>query len=83
MFFFLDKTKITNFADNNTTYAIENDIMELLKTLETETSSVLNWFRVNEMKPNQGKCHLLVADIDHKYYSSNSYIYLDNAFFSK
>ena len=42
IFFFLDKTKIANFADDNT--AIEND-MELLKTLESETSTVLNWFR--------------------------------------
>ena len=32
------------------------------------------------MKPNQGKCHLLVADINHTDYSSNSYIYLENAF---
>ena len=38
IFFFLDKTKIANFADDNTAYAIEDDIMELLKTLESETS---------------------------------------------
>ena len=80
IFFFLDKTKIANFADDNTTYAIEKDIMNLLKTLEAETLSVLNWFRFNEMKPNQGKCHLLVADINHKYYTSKSYIYLEGAF---
>ena len=80
IFFFLNKSKIANFADDNTAYAIENDIMELLKTLESETFTVLNWFRMNEMKPNQGKCHLLVADINHKLYSSNSYIYLENAF---
>ena len=80
IFFFLDKAKIANFADDNTTFAIESDIMELLKTLESETFSILNWFRMNEMKPNQDKCHLLVADINHRYYSSNSYIYLDNAF---
>ena len=80
IFFFLDKIKIANFADDNTIYTVENDIMELLKTQESETFSVLNWFRLNEMKPNQGKCHLLVADIDHKSYSSNSYIYLDNTF---
>ena len=80
VFFFLDKTKIANYADDNTTYVIENDIMKLLKTLESETLSVLNWFRMNEMKANQGKCHLLIADINHKYYTSNSYIYLDNAF---
>ena len=57
MFFFLDKIKIAKFADDNTIYTVENDIMELLKTLEAKTFSVLNWFRLNEMKPNQGKCH--------------------------
>ena len=33
VFFFLDKTGIANYADDNTTYTTENDIMELLKTL--------------------------------------------------
>ena len=80
MFFFLDKTKIENYADDNTTYAIENDIMELLKSLESETCSVLNWFRMNEMKPNQNKCRLLIAEVSYKYYSSNSYKYIDHAF---
>ena len=80
LFFFLDKTKIENYADDYTTYAKENDIMELLKTLESVTCSVLNWFRMNEMKPNQNKCHLLVADVTCRYYCSNAYIYLDNLF---
>ena len=35
---------------------------------------------MNEMKPNQTKCHLMVAEIDHKNYSSKSFIYLDGAF---
>ena len=72
IFFFLDKIKIANFADDNTIHTVENDIMKLLKTLESETFSVLNWFRLNEMKPNRGKCNLLVVDIDHKSYSLNS-----------
>ena len=80
MFFFLDKTKIENYADDYTTYAIENDIMELLKTLESETCGVLNWFRMNETKPNQNKCILLIAELTHKYHSANSYKYLNNAF---
>ena len=41
--------------------------MELLKTLESETCNVLNWFT-------------MLVDINHRYYSSHSYIYLDNAF---
>jgi hypothetical protein len=54
--------------------------MTLLKNLKADTHSVLNWFRFNEMKPNQGKCHLMVADINHKHYDSKSFIYLENAF---
>ena len=35
---------------------------EMLKILETETSIVLNWFKSNEMKSNDDKCHLIVAN---------------------
>ena len=41
---------------------------------------MLNWFRFNEMKPNQGKCHLMIADIDHKHYEGKSFIFLEDAF---
>ena len=68
IFFFLDKTKVANYADDNTTYTVEKDIMTLLKSLESDTYTVLNWFRFNEMQSNQGKCHLMVADINHRYY---------------
>ena len=54
--------------------------MTLLKSLESDTYTVLNWFRFNEMKPNQGKCHLIVADINHKNYESRSFVYLEDAF---
>lgn len=80
IFFFLDKTIIANFADDNTPHSVENDIMTLPKNLEAETYTILNWFRFNEMKPNQGKCHLFIADINHTHYDSKSFIYLDGAF---
>ena len=35
---------------------------------------------MNEMKPNQEKCHLIVADIDHKNYFSHCYVYLEDTF---
>ena len=80
IFFFIDETRIANYADDNTTYTVENDIMMLLKRLEADTHSVLNWFRFNEMKPNQGKCHLMVLDRNHRNYDAQSFVYLDNAF---
>ena len=41
IFFFLEKTKIANFADDNTPYCVENDIMTLLKSLESDTCTLL------------------------------------------
>ena len=31
IFFFLSKAKVANFADDNSTYAVENDVMTHLK----------------------------------------------------
>ena len=62
IFFFIEVTKIANYAENTTVYATDESITNLLKLLETETSVVLNWFRINEMKSNDDKCHLIVAN---------------------
>ena len=62
--FFIKKTKIANYTDDSTTYTSEENIESLLKTLQEETSMVLKWFNVNEMKSNDDKCHLIVANHD-------------------
>ena len=62
IFFFIKETKIANYADDSTTYTSEENIESLLKTLQDETSIVLKWFNINEMKSNDGKCHLIVAN---------------------
>ena len=77
IFFFIDNSKIANYADDNSTYATEKNVLSLLETLKTETEKVLNWFESNEMKSNNDKCHLIVVDLDRKHYSSKSYIYFD------
>ena len=64
MFYFIKDTKMANYADDNTVYTIKNNIGDLLKTLENETSLILEWFRMNEMKPNDDKCHLIVCSHD-------------------
>ena len=63
LFLVLDETKIANYADDNSTYTVKQTVDEMLKTLETETNTVLNWFKLNEMKSND-KCHLIVVNND-------------------
>ena len=64
IFFFIKDTNIANYADDNTTYTSEINVESLLNKLENETTVVLNWFCINEMKSNDDKCHLIVANTD-------------------
>ena len=64
MFYFIKDTNSANYADDSTLYTVERNMEDLPNTLENETSSILNWFRMNEMKPNDDKCHLIVTNQD-------------------
>ena len=62
IFYFISDISIANYADDNTPYTTEKSITSLLETLEVETNVLLDWFRTNEMGPNEDKCHLLVIN---------------------
>ena len=62
IFLFVDKTKMANYADDNTPYAIESNFENLINVLENETAILLNWFRINEMKSNEDKCKLIILN---------------------
>ena len=64
IFFFIDKTKLTSYADDNIAYCTEKTLELLMATIEKETNTVLKWFRDNEMKSNDDKCHLIIANHD-------------------
>ena len=54
-------TSLCNYADDNTLYACDISLNNLIDKLESSASLVLNWFKYNYMKPNDSKCHLLVS----------------------
>ena len=62
IFYFIKDICITNYADDNTHDASDKNVISLLETLEKETSKLLEWFKFNEMKPNEDKCQLLVVN---------------------
>ena len=49
---------------HQSTYTIKETLEEMLKSLETETLIVLNWFKINEMKSNDNKYQLRIANHD-------------------
>ena len=50
-----------NFADDNTLYACDISLKNLIEKLESSAASVINWFENNYMKLNDSKCDLLVC----------------------
>ena len=62
IFYFINNTKIANYADDNTTYSMDENVPNLLSILENETTTLLEWFKANEMKSNEDKCHLLIIN---------------------
>ena len=60
--FSIKEILIANYADDNTTYANDKNVTELSSKLEKETNVLLEWFKINEMKPNADKSHLLVLN---------------------
>ena len=66
IFFFIKDIRIANYADDNTPYTTNDNIDCLRILLESETNSMIEWFKINEMKPNADKCHLLIANLSNK-----------------
>ena len=62
IFYFIDETKIENYADDTTIYATADNRTRLLQLLEKESRIVIDWFRKIEMKSNDDKCHFIVAN---------------------
>ena len=65
LFWICNDVDICNFADDNTFYACDQNLDRLIKKLESVSLEAINWFRINYMKLNEDKCHLLVSG--HKY----------------
>ena len=73
IFFFIKGTKITNYADDNTPYAIRGHIDEVTKCLENDSSVLIKWFSDNYLIMNPDKSQLLITK-----HNNNVLIKVDN-----
>ena len=62
IFYFVDEDYLTNFADDNTPYAISKDFNEIISKLEADAKNLINWFEINYFKMNADKCKLLITN---------------------
>ena len=60
LYFWITKTDLLNFADDNTISAAEKTIENLISTLEEESQAVIEWFKMNEMIVNPDKFQTII-----------------------
>ena len=61
IFYFMNNTKITNYADGNTPYICDKNFDIALNILESDGNTIFNWFAENFLKANANKSHLIVT----------------------
>ena len=71
LFYLFTNTSVCNLADDTTPYACDKDLPTLLQNLESDISSVMDWFQANFMMLNAAKCHFLLSGpknvVEHTY----------------
>ena len=71
IFYMVNEINLTNYADDNTPYAIDSNIECIVKNLEHDTEILIKWFNNNYFKMNVDKCHLLIT----KHFGQNWWSY--------
>ena len=59
IFLFPEKCFLSNYADDNTLYAIGNNMTDVKEKLFHDFNIIETWFRQNFMCLNSGKCHYM------------------------
>ena len=62
IFFFIEKSEICNFADGNTPYSCDRNLLRIKENLTFDMKNILFWFRTNSLKANAGKFQFMILN---------------------
>ena len=60
LFLFIDSGDISYFADDNVLFKCCDNLDEAKSSIENECRSVTSWFKINSLRVNPDKCHVVV-----------------------
>ena len=66
MFFQIDTSEFSNYADDNTSFASAQNHEKLIKSLQSTLNGVFEWYQENYFKANADKCHLFLSPFSNK-----------------
>ena len=55
IFFFIEKSEICSFADDNTLYSCYKNLLPIKENVTFDMKSIFLWFWTNSLKANAGK----------------------------
>ena len=61
LFLVVQNVDFASYADDNTIYDAGDNIDEVIFSLQESSKKLFKWFANNQMKANEGKCHLIVS----------------------
>ena len=70
IFVFIEKSKICNFADENTIYDCGEDLSNILENLKHDLKILLTWYRINTLQANLGKSQFMIFGEKNKIWST-------------
>ena len=80
MFFQIDTSEFSNYADDNTSFASAQNHEKLIKSLQSTLNGVFEWYQENYFKGNADKCHLFLSQFSNKEMTiANYYIASSNS----
>ena len=62
IFFFIEKLEICSFADDNTLYSCDRNLLRIKENLTFDMKNILFWFRTNSLKANAGKFQFMILN---------------------
>ena len=60
LFFEIDYIDFTGYADDNTPYTSSSNLDDVISSLKIAVDNMFLWFKLNYLKANGDKCHLLI-----------------------
>ena len=61
LFLIMNNTELASYADDNTPYAVGNNIEELIVKLQNASKTLFQWFSNSQMTSNPGKCNFICS----------------------
>ena len=65
LFFIVKDIDIASYVDDNTPFIVEDNIENVIASLEEATNALFDWFDNNRLKSNPDKCYALVSTNKH------------------